>query len=99
MGYTPNELLNAMPVNSCDSSTWLSAVRWPESFTVRAALKPVSRLDARFAYDFNTPVDQPGGNGHAKSMGAYDAYLSTRVWRTVLNEYRRLGCDPGFYLP
>ena len=99
LGYTPNALLNAFPANSCDSSTWLSAVRWPDAFTVRAALQPVSRLDGRFAYDYELDRDDPGGNGHAKQMGAYEAYFLTLTWRALLDEYRRLGCDPGLYLP
>ena len=98
LGYTPNALLNAFPANSCDSSTWLSAVRWPDAFTVRTALQPVSRLPSHFAYDYEIDVYAPGGNGHAKSMGAYEAHFITATWRALLDEYRRLGCDPGLYL-
>lgn len=98
LGYTPNALLNAFPVNSCDSSTWLSAVRWPDAFAVRAALRTVSRLDGRYAYDYELARDVPGGNGHAKQMGAYEAAFLTRTWRALLDEYRRHGCDPGLYL-
>ena len=98
LGYTPNALLNAFPINSCDSSTWLAAVRWPDAFTVRTALQPVSRLDGRFAYDYDVAGDAPGGNGHAKSMGAYEAHFMTRTWRALLDEYRAIGADPGLYL-
>ncbi len=98
LGYTPNALLNAFPVNSCDSSTWLSAVRWPDAFAVRAALRTVSRLDGRYAYDYELARDAPGGNGHAKQMGAYEAFFLTRTWRALLDEYRRHGGDPGLYL-
>lgn len=98
LGYTPNALLNAFPANSCDSSTWLSAVRWPDAFTVRTALQPVSRLPSHFAYDLTLDVHAIGGNGHAKSMGAYEAHFITATWRALLDEYRRLGCDPGLYL-
>ena len=98
LGYTPNAILNAFPVNSCDSSTWLSAVRWPDAFIVRSALQPVSRLDTRFAYDYATDFRAPGGSGHAKAMGAYEAHFVTVTWRALLDEYRRLGCDPGLYV-
>jgi len=98
LGYTPNATLNAFPVNSCDSSTWLSAVRWPDAFIVRSALQPVSRLDTRFAYDYAKAERAPGGSGHAKSMGAYEAHFITVAWRALLDEYRRLGCDPGLYV-
>lgn len=98
LGYTPNALLNAFPVNSCDSSTWLSAVRWPDRFAVRAALRTVSRLDSRYAYDYELARDVPGGRGHAIQMGAYEAFFLTRTWRALLAEYRQLGGDPGLYL-
>lgn len=98
LGYTPNALLNAFPANSCDSSTWLSAVRWPDAFTVRSALHPVSRLDGKFAYDYEIDIEAVGGRGHSLRMGAYEAHFITATWRALLDEYRRLGCDPGLYL-
>jgi len=98
LGYTPNALLNAFPANSCDSSTWLAGSRWPDAFTVRAALQPVSRLDGKFAYDFELRREDPGGRGHSLQMGAYEAFFLTLTWRALLDEYRRLGGDPGLYL-
>ena len=55
-------------------------------------------MPSHFAYDLSLDVHAIGGNGHAKSMGAYEAHFITATWRALLDEYRRLGCDPGLYL-
>ena len=98
LGYTANEALNAFPINSCDSSTWLAGVRWPEAFVTRAALKSVAHLGVEFAYDFDVDKDDPGGWSQGLQLGAYEASMLTYQWRAIEREYRALGCDPGMYL-
>lgn len=49
LGLTPNEWLNAYPINSCDSSSWLSAVRWG-GYVERTAQKSIGFLPPQFTY-------------------------------------------------
>jgi len=52
---TPNEHSNAFPLNSCDSSSWVSTVRWMDMPT-RACLKAWDSVEERvFRYDLNDP--------------------------------------------
>lgn len=98
LGYTANEMLNALPVNSCDSSTWLAGVRWPEAFVTRAALKSVAHLGAEFAYNFDIDKNDAGGWSDALRLGAFEASMLTRQWRLIANDYKTLGADIGLYL-
>jgi hypothetical protein len=49
-GYTPNELLNAYPANSADSSTWLNVVRW-HGVSPRSMMRSISRTGDEFKYE------------------------------------------------
>lgn len=41
LGVTPNDLSYSLPIyGSCDSSTWLSGVRWMQGWQARATAKP-----------------------------------------------------------
>jgi len=98
LGYTANEALNAFPINSCDSSTWLATVRWHKGLVPKTALKNYSHLGPEFRYNYDSPADAPDGHAKGIAMGAYEASMITRQWRAIEAEYRALGCDPGMYL-
>lgn len=97
LGMTPNEWMNALPINSCDSSTWLRLVRWATAFRAPVALKPFSTLSKHFTYDYEAEPDAPGGRQKARQLGAYDAHFLVENWRAMVAECRELGMDPGLY--
>jgi hypothetical protein len=59
LGLTPNEYCLAAPPDSCDSSTWLTPLRWPAVRTETAMLHPARDLGPQFTYDLDNP-DAPG---------------------------------------
>lgn len=94
LGMTPNERLNAYPINSCDSSTWLAPVRWPDADRERAALKVISSMPRNYAYVMGSGAESPTGDHKAVSLAAYKAALNLRNQRGLVEDYQRLGCDP-----
>lgn len=94
LGMTPNERLNAYPVNSADSSTWLAPVRWPEADVDRAALKAVGHMPRNYAYVAGSGAESATGDHKAVSLAAYKAALNLRNWRTHIAALQALGCDP-----
>lgn len=88
LGLTPNETLNAFPLNSCDSSTWLGDVRWPDRYHSQCALQFFSRMGNRFAY--RRAPDQsesPTGHRKARRLGGYEAHLLMLNWRSLQADY------------
>lgn len=58
LGLTASEQMFAMPFESCDSSTWLSPLRWPAVRTESAMLKRSGDLGVKFAYKVGS--EEPG---------------------------------------
>lgn len=94
LGMTPNERLNAYPISSADSSTWLAPVRWPDSDRERAALKVISSMPRDYAYVMGSGAQSPTGDHKAVTMAAYKASLNLRNWRNHVAALQGLGCDP-----
>lgn len=98
LGMTPSETTTAFPINSCDSSTWISSVRWGQHRAMIANGTP-SELGLPFVYD--QKADPQSGRGHEKSrlMCAYDAAIVGRTMRQIANDQREaLGADPGMFI-
>jgi len=78
LGLTPNELCNALPVQSVDSSTWVGGVRWM-SFHSRAMLAPFAQVDEKIIrYDLSDEEKH-----YSKSVK-----LAATSWRTDLANWR-----------
>lgn len=93
LGYTPNELLNAFPINSGDSSSWLSAIRWSIGYIEFACNKTLGSLPGDFRYLLGSPKDGPRGREKAASMSAYGSAMLQRNWRTYIDTLRQLGAE------
>jgi len=93
LGLTPNEWLNAMPINSGDSSSWLSCVRWASAHREKCDGKAFSGLPRNFAYQYGSDGAGPRGNNKAVAMSAYSCYLHQRNWRNHISDLKRLGCE------
>lgn len=78
LGMTPNPLLNALPVESCDSSSWYSVVRW-DGYKERVALQTFSNLPRHFQYEVG---DEAGWD---KSLAL--AAVGVRAWQSGWREH------------
>lgn len=92
LGLTPNEWLYAMPINSGDSSAWLSSVRW-------SGYKPVGcgrsfgSLPRNFQYKLGSDSFSEVGSRKATLMSAYGSNMAQQNWRNHLDALRSLGCE------
>jgi hypothetical protein len=92
LGFTPNETLNAWPVDSADSSTWLAGRRW-DGINERADGHPFSRLEKNLQYVLGSDADSDVGYLESDLISAYQATCQQRNWRAHLAEWSALGCD------
>jgi hypothetical protein len=98
LGLTPSALTVAFPMNSCDSSTWVSPARWGQVHCWGATQR-LWYVGDGFLYD--RASDSKSAKGHHKSwaLAAYDAGLVGRTMRRMADDQRQeLGCDPGGFL-
>lgn len=92
LGLTPNEWLNAFPINSGDSSAWLATVRW-SGYKPKAAGAAFGDLPRHFQYQLGVDPHSEIGHRKAVRMGAYGAYMLQCNWRNHLNRLEELGFD------
>jgi hypothetical protein len=76
LGVTPTELLNAYPVESGDSSSWLNTVRW-SGWVARTDLRSVGHLHKNFQYSLRDRSEWIRGI----QMGAYGSSMIETNWR------------------
>lgn len=93
LGFTPNEWLNALPVNSGDSSSWLSSVKYG-AVTNRVMGASFGKADEAILYDRTTARDSERGNMKATRLAAVDSYVIGRNWINVLESYEAAGFNP-----
>lgn len=87
LGLTPNEWLHALPVDSCDSSTWLNVVRW-NGHSPSAMLKSFGHMDLHYRYKLG---DREGDRGSVKACNMSAAAMSLdqvamRQWRHRIDD-------------
>lgn len=83
LGLTPNEWLLGMPVDSADSSAWLSSVRW-SGYKETAALRTLGSLPRDFQYELAGDAGGDRGSRKAVAMSAIGCKAIQRNWRTHL---------------
>lgn len=93
LGMTPNEWLNAFPIDSLDSSSWLRLVRWNDSYRTSVMMKSFTRVPRNLTYLRDS--EPQGQNGWHKNweIGAFDAHMVVTNWAHVMAEYALLGID------
>lgn len=80
LGLTANEWCLAARPDSCDSSTWLSPLRWPAVRTESALLRKTADLRGQFSYDIGNP-DSEGATRSASFGMCSDAVTAmNRTW-------------------
>lgn len=83
LGLSPNELLCAYPMNSCDASSWLNVVRW-NGYHERSLMKTISALPKDFQYQLGDRKTWEKG----KSMGAVGSSFVMRNYFNFLNSLK-----------
>jgi hypothetical protein len=91
LGVTPNEWLNAYPIDSCDSSSWLANIRWADSWKEFACNKTYGTMPRNLRYRLGADADSPEGAGRAIKLSAYQYAMLMRNWRTYLARQRAAG--------
>lgn len=91
LGMTPNAWLNAFPMNSADTSAWLSVVRW-NGYKEQADNETFGGMDKRFQYVLGSDPTGPTGSQKAVMMSAYGVKMQQRSWRDHLRAWESLGC-------
>lgn len=92
LGMTPNRFLYALPINSADSSAWLSSVRW-SGYKPSVMGQPVGDLPKGFQYQLGSVQDSEVGSRKAATMAAYGAHCMQENWRSHLASMRELGFE------
>lgn len=93
LGLTPNEISNAYPVGSADSSAWLSGVRWAGTHKFRAAGAGVGVMPLNMRYLLGSD-DADRDAMKARHFCAYEAWALERNWRRLLADIEaEAGCD------
>jgi hypothetical protein len=96
LGLTPSDLTTAFPSNSCDSSTWISGVRWGVHSTSIAH----ERMQLADGFTYRHGDDSESERGHAKAwrLCGYDAFMTMQTMRTIKrNQEDELGADVGLF--
>lgn len=86
LGVTPNELTNAYPVGSCDSSSWLGAARWGQPPLARACQRTVGNLSKKFCYAKATDQYR-----ESYKFAGYQAAIDLLNWRQHVNDLQASG--------
>lgn len=92
LGLTPNDWLYALPINSADSSAWLSSVRW-SGYSEVVSGKSLAKLHRDFQYELGSDLGGLTGNRRAARMSAYGASLAQRNWRNHIRALTDLGFE------
>jgi hypothetical protein len=94
LGLTASEITTAWPLNSCDSSTWLSAIRWGRHFAT-VANKRCWHIGSGFNYQPAEAINAPKGHEASRTMCAYESNFVTRTMKQMIEESRQaVGADP-----
>jgi hypothetical protein len=91
LGLAPNAMLYAYPIESCDSSSWLSGLRWAQGTLDQTGGGSVGRLPQGFRYELGSDSDGETGQRKAMRMGGYVAQFQMENWRNHLAALDREG--------
>lgn len=100
LGLTPADWFTAFPLNSCDSSSWLTLIRWTASYRVNIANKRCWGVEDGLTYELGQSMhetdnpDEEMAHRKVAKLGAYDAHFTMLSLRNMVSNYRdELGCD------
>ncbi|MBO4221982.1 hypothetical protein [Bradyrhizobium neotropicale] len=92
LGLTPSDLNVAYPIDSCDSSSWISSVRWGRVLTSVAG-RPFGDVEG-FVYSREADSDSERGHRKARRLCAYNAIMTGNTMRNIRHDQENeLGAD------
>lgn len=91
LGLTPNQRLNAYPLDSCDSSQWMANIRWSGRIGVSSCCKRFSTTTDLMTYTLGAEKESEAGINKAFRLGAYDGHMLNMNWKGLLHEYEIIG--------
>lgn len=92
LGLTPNQWLYALPINSADSSSWLSVVRW-SGYKEQACGVSIGDLPGDFRYRLASNSRSEVGSHKSAGISAYGASIAQRNWRNHIKSLTKLGVE------
>jgi hypothetical protein len=93
LGLTPSEKLASYPTPSCDSSTWLSPVRWGNHAAIVANRRCWS-TGLGFLYEQSADPGAQNGHEKARRMAGYESEMLIRITRRMFEDnVEALGLD------
>lgn len=93
LGLTPNEWLNAFPIDSADSSSWLAAVRWTGGYRPKSDGATIGNLHKNYFYKLKSDINSEHGSRKATRMSAYGANMQQRNWQAHLAAWEDIGME------
>jgi hypothetical protein len=93
LGVAPLTVILSLPVDSSDTSSWLSGVRWGRHL-LRVAMDPLSSLmlPARYLNCGGTTADEPSGSGNLRSVLAFEMLAHQSVWQSHVARQAQVVC-------
>ncbi len=88
LGYSPNEVLNAFPINSADSSTWLSNIRW-SGVNERTDGKSIGSIYRNFQYKLGENISDIGCD-KSVAQSACSVHIHQLNWRAHIADIMEL---------
>mgnify|MGYP006921587946 CR=1 FL=1 len=95
LGFTPNEWLHALPNSSCDSSSWLSSIRW-DGYVPKTMGKAAGKLPKNFQYVLGSEATSSYGRIKATRMSAYGFHM---LQLNLRNYFARIDAEGGQLYP
>jgi hypothetical protein len=92
LGVTPSELLHSCPSCSCDSSTWLSSMRWGFSDATCFGKRVAGGFGPQLTYRYGAAAQEENPDRNAsyikgEKLFAYDAEIMGRNWQAYVHDY------------
>jgi hypothetical protein len=89
LGFTPNQWMNAFPIDSADSSTWTVTVKWG-GYIEKAAGQSLGHLNKDFQYMMGAEVDADNGHRKGWMQGAYAVHFQELNWQSHINRLQHV---------
>ena len=89
LGLTPNSWLYSLPINSTDSSSWLSSVKWSGQVCF-AAGNAFSKLPKNYKYVLGSDNKSSVGSRKATAMSAYGCNMMQLNWQNHVERINKL---------
>ena len=89
LGYTPNQWVNACPVDGCDSSSWLTSIRWSAAAPCDIAMgSTFEKLPPAYWYRLGSKANDADGSNKSALLAAAGVEFHNIGWRDWMGRLR-----------